>query len=109
MTSLLGSGRRCHFASFAFPLALSLDFLQGTFEKIHLHSFFGEQPLELMDLLSVERRVRAGPRRIFAWFDCFEFSAPLVETSPGHSQLLRQLTNIFAGPQALDGYPLKLP
>jgi hypothetical protein len=63
----------------------------------------------LMDLLSVERRVRAGPRRIFAWFDCFEFSAPLVKTSPGHTQLLRQLTNIFAGSQALDSHPLKLP
>jgi hypothetical protein len=37
MTSLLGSGRRCHFASFTFPLASSLDFLQGTFEKIGIY------------------------------------------------------------------------
>jgi hypothetical protein len=109
MTSLLGSGRRCHFASFASPLASSLDFLQGTLEKIHLHRLFGEQTLELMDLLSIRRRVRAGPRRIFSWFDCFEFSAPFVETSPGHSQFSRQLADIFAGLQALDGHPLKLP
>ena len=33
MTSLLGSGRRCHLARAAAALASSLDFLQGTSEK----------------------------------------------------------------------------
>jgi len=34
-------------------LASSLDFLQGTFEKIHFHGLFGQQSFQLMDLLSV--------------------------------------------------------
>jgi len=35
----------------AAPLASSLDFLQGTFEKIHLHRLLGQQPLQLPHLL----------------------------------------------------------
>jgi hypothetical protein len=38
MTSFLAFGRRCHPAS-SVRLASSLDFLQGTFEKIHLIAF----------------------------------------------------------------------
>jgi hypothetical protein len=37
MESLLGFPRRCHLASFAFLLALSLDFCEA-FVKIHLHA-----------------------------------------------------------------------
>jgi hypothetical protein len=81
MTSFLGFDRRCHLASSTSPLASSLDFLRGTFEKIHLHGFFGDQPFELMDLPTAVRRMRAGPRRIFAGFDCFEFSAPLINSN----------------------------
>src|ERR1700722_4928497 len=59
MTSLLGSGRRCHFARAAVALASSLDFLQGTFEEIHL------QGLHLPKVASSDRfpcgeRTRAG-------------------------------------------------
>src|ERR1700680_3263834 len=78
MTSLLAFGRRCHPASSVFLLASSLDFLQGTFEKIHRHRLFGEHSLQLVDLLTVGRRVRAGPRGIFSRLDCLEFNAPLA-------------------------------
>src|SRR5258708_4278262 len=104
MTSLLAFGRRCHPASSVFLLASSLDFLQGTFEKIHLHRLLGEHSLQLVDLLTVGRRVRAGPRGIFSRLDCLEFNAPLVQASPvtpsssanslTSSQLLRRSTAI---------------
>src|SRR5215469_6958829 len=45
---LLGSARRSRLASFAALLASSLDFLQGTFEKIHFHGFLGQQLLQAM-------------------------------------------------------------
>src|SRR5205814_8911769 len=77
MTSLLAFGRRCHPASSVFLLASSLDFLQGTFEKIHFHRLFGEHSLQLVDLLTVGRRVRAGPCGIFCRLDCLEFNGPL--------------------------------
>jgi hypothetical protein len=53
MTALLGSGRRCHFARAAVALASSLDFLQGTFEKIHLQSLFCQKLLQAMDFFAV--------------------------------------------------------
>src|SRR3989442_4584181 len=39
------------------PLASSLDFLQGSFEKIHLQGFVRQHPLELMQL-PAERGLR---------------------------------------------------
>ena len=60
MTSLLGSGRRCHLAGAAVALASSLDFLQGTFEKIHLQGHLCHKLLQAMDFLAVSRCVRAG-------------------------------------------------
>src|ERR1700746_587527 len=69
MTSLLGSGRRCHFARAAVALASSLDFLQGTFEKIHLQGLLCQKLLQAMDLLAGSRCVRAGPRRLLSWFN----------------------------------------
>jgi hypothetical protein len=36
--------------------------LQGTFEKIHFHRFLGEHSLQMVDLLTVGRRVRTRPR-----------------------------------------------
>jgi hypothetical protein len=59
MTSLLAFGRRCHLASYVFLLASSLDFLQGTFEKIHLHRLLGEHSLQLADLLKGGAKSRA--------------------------------------------------
>jgi hypothetical protein len=109
MTSLLGFGRRCHLASFAFLLASSLDFLQGTFEKIHLHGLLRQQPLQLMDLLSVRRFMRVRPRCFFSWLEVIEFALSLVETPSAHSQFFRQIANVVAASHALNGHPLKLP
>ena len=55
-----------------------------------------EKAMEV-DLLPVGRLVRAGPRGIFSRLDCLEFNTPLVQASPGHPQLLRQLVDIIAG------------
>src|SRR5258708_10446678 len=97
MISLRGLAARGLPSSSAFLLASSRDFLQGTFEKILLHRLLGEHSLELVDLLTVGRRLRAGPRGIFSRLDCLEFNAPLVQASPGHPQLLRQLVDIITG------------
>src|SRR5216683_7681621 len=69
MTSLLGSGRRCHFARAAAALASSLDFLQGTSEKIHLQGLLCQKLLQAMDFLAVSRCVRVGPRRFLSWLN----------------------------------------
>src|SRR6516225_7548589 len=47
---LLGSARRFRLASFAALLASSLDFLQGTSEKIHFQGLLGKQPLGYSDV-----------------------------------------------------------
>src|SRR6266478_4992581 len=45
----------------------------------------------------------------FARFSRLELSAPLVETSSRHPELLGQLIDALAGPHALYGHSLKLP
>jgi hypothetical protein len=80
LASTPGFGRRCRFASaFAAP-ASSLDFLQGTFEKICFENLLAEHTLKFADLfsqLSLARvRRRAGP--IFDWL---HLVAPLVQLS----------------------------
>src|SRR5882672_7831804 len=109
MTSLLGSGRRCHFASAAVALASSLDFLQGTFEKIHLQGLLCQKLLQAMDFLAVSRCVRAGPRRFLSWFNHLQLSAPLVEAPRSYPEFSCQLTDIFASLHAFDSPLLKFP
>ena len=66
-------------------------------KQIHqLKRMLAEKAMEV-DLLPVGRLVRAGPRGIFSRLDRFEFNAPLVQASPGHPQLLRQLIHIITG------------
>src|SRR5882672_525163 len=77
--------------------------------KILLHRLLGEHSLQLMDLLTVGRRGRAGSRGIFSRLDCLEFNAPLVQASPGRPQLLRQLVDIITASQAFNSHPLGLP
>src|SRR6266404_6091343 len=48
-------------------------------------------------------------RCFFARFNRLKLSAPFVETSPGHPELLGQLIDALAGPHALYGHALKLP
>src|SRR5258708_33647851 len=105
MISLRGLAARGLPSSSAFLLASSLDFLQGTFEKIHLHRLLGEHSLQLVDLLTVGRRVRAGPRGIFSRLDCLEFNAPLVQASPGHPQLFPHTAVIITASEAMHVHP----
>src|ERR1700681_1222006 len=47
--------------------------------------------------------------RAFARFNRVQLSAPLVEASPGHPELLGQFIDAYTGPHALYGHALKLP
>src|SRR5882762_8124859 len=109
MTSPLGSGRRCHLARAAAALASSLDFLQGTSEKIHLQGLLCQKLLQAMDFLAVSRCVRAGPRRFLSWFNHLQLSAPLVEAPRSYPEFSCQLTDIFASLHAFDSPLLKFP
>src|SRR6202043_2692522 len=48
-------------------------------------------------------------RRFLARFNRFELSAPLVEASSGHPELLGQLIDAFTALHPLYGHALKLP
>src|SRR6266436_3014364 len=48
-------------------------------------------------------------RCFFARFNRLKLSAPLVEASPGHPELLGQLIDARTGPHALYGHALELP
>ena len=95
MTSILGSGRRRHLARAAVALASSLDFLQGTSEKIHLQGLLCQKLLQAMDFLAVSGCVRAGPRRFLSWLNHLQFSAPLIEAPRSYPEFSCQLTDIF--------------
>src|SRR5713101_6959418 len=109
MTSLLGSGRRCHPASSVFLLASSLDFLQGTFEKIHLQGLLCQKLFQAMDFLAVSRCVRAGSRRFLSWFDHLQLPAPLVEAPRSHPQFSCYLTHILTTLHACDSHSFEFP
>jgi hypothetical protein len=89
VASLLGFGRRCHLARVAALLASSLDFLQGTFEKIHFQSFLGQQTLQPMGLLSIRRFMGIRPWCSLSWLEVIELGLPLIEASSADSQLFR--------------------
>src|ERR1700746_1743504 len=109
MTSLLGSGRRCHLARAAAALAASLDFLQGSAEKTHIQGLLCQKLLQAMDFLAVSRCVRAGPRRFLSWFNHLQLPAPLVEAPRSYPEFSRQLTDIFASLHPCDSHSLKFP
>src|SRR5260370_36926868 len=109
MTSLLGSGRRCHFARAAVALASSLDFLQGTFEKIHLQGLLCQKLFQAADFLAVSRCVRAGTRRFLSWFNHLQLPAPLVEAPRTYPEFSLSLTDIFASLHPCDSHSLKFP
>src|SRR5271163_4913596 len=48
-------------------------------------------------------------RCFFVRFNRLKLSAPLVQASSGHPELLGQLIDAFAGPHTLYGHALKLP
>ena len=109
MASLLGSVRRYHLARTAAALASSLDFLQGTFEKIHLQSLLCQELLQEMDFFAVSRCVRAGPRRFVSWLNALQLPAPLVEAPPPYPEFSCQRLDIFTGFHAFNGHALKFP
>src|ERR1700730_7110014 len=78
MTSLLGSGRRCHLARAAAALASSLDFLQGTSEKIHLQGLLCQKLLQAMDFLAVSRQpfVETSGSIVFSSLGSFPETVP---------------------------------
>src|SRR5262249_48280698 len=77
-TSLPGLGHRCLLARAAAPLASSLDFLQGTLEKIHFHRFLRQQTLQLPDLLA---QLRCAGHR-FSMLYRLQLLSPLVQKPP---------------------------
>src|SRR6267154_1472502 len=48
-------------------------------------------------------------RCFFARFNRLKLSAPLVEASSGHPEILGQFVDALAGPHALYGHALELP
>src|SRR5215467_15659967 len=90
--SLLGSRRRCRLARVAAPLASSLDFLQGTLEKIHFHRLLRQQPLQLPDLLA---QLRCAGNR-FPMLHRLQLISPLVQKPPMYTQFLRQRPDVIA-------------
>jgi hypothetical protein len=106
MTSLRGTARRCHRARVAAILASSLDFLQGTFEKIHFQSLLGQQPLKLFVLPPLEGRAGAWSRRLLSRLNDFKLPAPLVEVPPRHPQLPGKRFHIVAGAHPFNRHPL---
>src|SRR5262245_26375351 len=101
--------RRCFLARTAAELASLLYFLQGTLQKIHLHGLLGQQPLQLVDLLAISRLMRVRPRPFFSWLKVIELGAPLVETSPGHTEFLSQFIHARTTLHTLYSRALKLP
>jgi hypothetical protein len=100
----LGFRRRRLRARDIVPLASSLDFLQGTSEKIHLHRLVSQQPLQFADFSTKRRfsgvlcRRRPFRQSIFG----LQLIPPLVEQSAAYSQVSRQPHNVLARVHSLD-------
>jgi hypothetical protein len=89
-------------------LASSLDFLQGTFEKIHLQGLLGQQSLELTDLFAECGLARVLRRRFGAAVNRLQLIAPFVQQPPMNAQLLRQRYDVLATLQSLDRHSTEL-
>src|SRR5690606_33959896 len=101
--SLLGFGRRRLLARAAAAPTSSLDFLQGTFEKIRLQRLFRQHPLQLSDFrlqLSFLRRCR----RSLPVVHRLQLSLPPVQHGPMNPQLVGQLCDVCTGLQPLHGH-----
>jgi hypothetical protein len=88
-------------ASLPAALASSLDFLQGTFEKICFQRFIRHQPLQQADLLPQFTLSRVC-RWSFAVIDRLQLITPLVQQPPMHAELLGERDDVFAALQPLD-------
>ena len=107
--SLLGFRRRCPLATDAALLASSLDFLQGTFEKIQFQRLVRQHPLQLADFLP-ERGLTRVPRRRSSslWPKGIQLIPPLVQKPPMYVKFLRQCHDVIAGLQSLHRHPAEL-
>src|SRR5882672_9605004 len=105
MASLLGFRRRRLLATDTALLASSLDFLQGTFEKIQLHRLVNQHPLQLVDFLTERGLARAPWWRHLAGVEGIKLISPLVQKPPMHTKFLRQFHDLVAGLQTLDSHP----
>src|SRR5262249_37413004 len=101
-TSLPGSGRRCPLARVFALLASSLDFLQGTLEKIHFQRLIRQRPSQLF-VLQTQRGFSSFLGLLaISTVGWFQLIAPLIQHPPVHTQLLRQRSDILAVPHPLD-------
>ena len=105
MASPLGFRRRRLLATDTALLASSLDFLQGTFEKIQLHRLVNQHPLQLVDFLTERGLARAPWWRHLAGVEGIKLISPLVQKPPMHTKFLRQFHDVVAGLQSLDCHP----
>src|SRR5580704_6775960 len=105
MASPLGFRRRRLLATDTALLASSLDFLQGTFEKIQLHRLVNQHPLQLVDFLTERGLARAPWWRHLAGVEGIKLISPLVQKPPMHTKFLRQFHDVVAGLQTLDSHP----
>jgi hypothetical protein len=85
-------------------LASSLDFLQGTFEKIHLQRLVHQHPFELMQFSAKRGLRRTAGDRLCTLVKRRELIPPFVEQSPMDAELLRQRHDVVARLQSLDGH-----
>src|ERR1700678_1526206 len=106
--SVLGFARRCRLARSVALLASSLDFLQGTFEKIQFQRFLRQKPLQAVSLLAVGPFMCTRSHRLLTRFEQIQFGSPFVETSSSHAELLGQLTDVLTTLHASYRHPLKL-
>src|SRR4030095_16407049 len=102
--SFPGFGRRRLRARVSGLLASSLDFLQGTFEKIHLQRLVHQHPFELMQFSAKRGLRRTAGDRLCTLDKRRELIPPFVEQSPMDAELLRQRHDVVARLQSLDGH-----
>src|ERR1700744_3598122 len=101
LTSVPGFGHRCRLARLRIALASSLDFLQGTFEKICFQRFVRHQALQLRPL-EPELALPAVLRWRFPIVNRFQLVAPLIEQPSMHTELCRQRNDVVAVLQSLN-------
>jgi hypothetical protein len=82
-------------------LASSLDFLQGTFEKIGLQRFVRYQPLQL-GYLKPQFTLFGVLRRCLAVVNRLQLIAPFVQQPAMHAEFFCQRDNVVAPLQSLD-------
>ena len=84
-------------------LASSLDFLQGTFEKIHLQRLLRQQALQIAHLPAELSYRRCNPRAALA--GVLKLALPLIQDRAMDAQFLRQRRDAGTIPHPLHRHP----